>query len=125
MKKLLSLVAIVSAIMFTSCSVSPQDGLKAIADMSNAICPAEQAEGVVLSSVAFENNQMVYNVQVSEENLANFSEAAKDAIIASLQTEQNKDLVDLLKMAKADIVYNYIGEESGDSVQIVITSDEL
>lgn len=113
-------------LMLTSCSVSPQDGLKAIADLTNSLCPTEQAEGVTLTKVSFENNQLVYDVQVNDEVLAVMDgDAAKASIVNGLKNEQNKDLTDLIKAAQASIVYNYVGIESGDTMEITISYTEL
>lgn len=137
MKKsiLFTLMMAVMAITFAACS-SSEDQLKKACEEATKQCPVQADYGMSIVSIDYDDNNVVYNVEVDEaihgadamQQLSAAKEQMQEAMKQAILSGADKDIaamVDLCRKANADIIFKYTGKPSGQSFEIEIPSSEL
>ena len=112
--------------------ISPRDMLEIMITSTNAQCPMQIENGIIMSSVSLEGHNFVYNYSV-DENLVSIEalKQNKSAVKANIKQILSSDdmmvkqMVKICKEANTGIVYRYIGDVSGDVCIIKFSSSEL
>ena len=109
--------------------ISPRDLLEIMVTSTNAQCPVQIEDGMIMSSASLEGNNFVYNYSV-DENLVSIeaikqNKSAVKANIKQILSSNDmtmKQMVKICKEANTGIVYRYIGDVSGDVCIIKFSS---
>lgn len=113
---------------------TPDELLKTQVDITNATCPLQIGEGMVMTKLAIEGNYVVYHCSVNDNVvpislLEQVKEDSKKEIIASLKQQINdpsfKTVIFACKNANKGIAYKYIGNTSKEECLILIELSEL
>ncbi len=131
MKKVCSLLTLVLVLSLTFISCSRSKLAIAVKAM-DLQCPQDCGEAKI-TSVELDGNDVVFKMTLEENefdvsllNNSIFGSIMKIGILESLtQTEEGKELVNLLIEAEANMVYEIKGESSGDVCRLVINTEEL
>ncbi len=132
----LSLAALVVAAALLAASCGPSDTanlikLKAIMAVANASLPEDLGEGLTLKSAAVEDGNVlymvdcdedIYDMDVLEESIDGMRAEIKESLRA---TEGVEELTELCAALHADVVYRYVGDQTGQSVDVTIPYSEL
>lgn len=136
MKKILFACALVSALLFTSCSAAKLEFM--VADLQSE-CPLEMDEGVIINDVTTDSNDnIIFEVLLEDENI--YGLAIADVLAGSYVTEMLEDqfieflrdpdpdvreFVRLLKDANYGIILRLSGMETNMSYDIAISPYEI
>lgn len=112
--------------------ISPRDILEIMVTSTNAQCPAQIEEGMIMSSASLEGGNFVYNYSV-DENIVSIEaiEQNKRAVKANIKQLllsndiSMKQMVKICKEANTGIVYRYVGDVSGDVCIIKFSPSEF
>lgn len=127
--------ALLSALVMTSCG--PEYKLEFAIGAASADCPIYLGDGITMTDIDSEGNNVVYTCIVDESDSETLvsdmnnhvvRSVAKESILSSLVNNPNPDMnefINLVKEAKYNIVYRYIGSLSNEKVDIVIYPHEL
>ena len=122
-------VAIIAMVAgLTSCSKESQ--LKSAVEKANSDCPIYIMDGLQMTSVLDDGSNVVYVVETSEDVLpielieAQSSEM-KNAMATTFNQPDTKELIDVLVECNKGMAFRFVGEQSGDSYEIVFTPAEL
>lgn len=112
--------------------ITPRDMLEIMVASTNAQCPLQIDEMTVLSSVAIEGSNFVYNYSIDENSVSiEALEANKAALKANVKQMLSsldpmvKEIVKVCKEANVNILYRYIGDTSGSVCVVKFTPLEL
>lgn len=120
----------ISTLFFVSCF--GQSRLEKLVKSINDECPYSAGESGEMTSAEIKDGNAVVTFTVNEE-LMNIEvlQANPDLLRNSLvqifnnPTDDLKELIDELKRCNAGLTYVYVGEVSGKSISVTMTSDEL
>lgn len=114
--------------------VTPQEMLQMSALTANVQCPMQIDRFTVMTSVDVEDGNLVYVYEVDERYVSiNALRAAKTQLRAVIKNQllsrsvdpSMSKLLQICKNAEANIVYKYVGEQTGDKMKIVLDPSEL
>lgn len=114
----------------SSCSKSK---LAIAAAAANAECPEQIEEGLTMTEVKLEDGDLVYIVELDEavgsiNELKLGAAFLKPVMVAQFRATNDPDIaemVNLVKEAKADIIYRFIGSQSEKQFDMTISHSEL
>lgn len=114
----------------SSCSKSK---LAIAAAAANADCPEQIEEGLTMTEVKLDEGNLVYVVELDEtvgtiEQLRLGAALLRPVIVGQFTADNDPDIVEmvnLVKEAKADIVYRFIGSQSEKQFDLAISHTEL
>lgn len=114
----------------SSCSKSK---LAIAAAAANAECPEQIEEGLTMTEVKLEDGDLVYVIELDETvgtiNELKLGAAFLRPVMAAQLTAKNDpdivELINLVKEAKADIVYRFIGSQSENQFDMTFSHSEL
>lgn len=127
--------ALLSALVLNSCA--PEYKLEFAIGAASAECPIDLGDGITITNIDSEDNNVVYTCIVDEsdsETLVSdmdnhrIRSVMKESILSTLVNSSDPDMnefINLVKEAKYNIVYRYIGSLSNTKVDIVIYPHEL
>lgn len=127
--------ALLSALVLNSCA--PEYKLEFAIGTASAECPVDLGDGITITEIDSEDNNVVYTCIVDEsdsETLVSdmdnhrIRSVMKESILSTLVNSSDPDMnefINLVKEAKYNIVYRYIGSLSNAKVDIVIYPHEL
>lgn len=123
---LLSLLAIVA---LSSCSGGSTSKLAMECKAANALCPQYVDEGLTMTSVKFENGNVVYTCTCDEyllgpdiiDRFDSVRPRMTAAIIDSwVNDPDDTEIRDECNRAGANVIFIYVGKPSGKKMQIVV-----
>lgn len=135
MKKYFLFCALIIALVLTSCS--PEFKLEFQVGVASADCPVDIGDGVTITNIDTEGNNVVYTCVVDESDgetsVADFDDpfvrsVMKEASLEYIKTDSDPDtreLIRLIKDANYNIVYRYVGSHTNAKVNIIIYPHEL
>lgn len=134
MKRLALVLAVVALTLATACSKKAE--LKLGVAMANKECPMEIEEGMVVTEIALEGDDIVYTCMIDDDEEITVCDMddpylkaiMKEAVLAGLVYESDSDVHDfigLIKDTESTIVYRMVGTYSGCEVNIPIRYTEL
>ncbi len=123
-------------LLFALTACNPASQLEIAIKAANLECPMDAGNGVTITEIYTEDNNVVYKALVDENELVSVADfdneivisLMKAAMIESLKnqnSEEEKKFLELIKETDYNLVYRYIGKSSNYQVDIVITPDEL
>lgn len=135
MKKIFLIISLMAAIAigFSSCGNSSDTRLKAEIAVANEDFPATLEEGIQLVQMAEEGDNVVCYCEVDEgiydmELIDSVKDNLKENIYENLSDPDDSDITYMAKLlvdANKNLVYRYVGADSGDAVDIVITVEDM
>ncbi len=134
MKRFLCYLIAASAIIATATSCNfDRMALKFDVFLSNLDCPFEIEDGIVCESISLEEDYVVYECMLDELDLTIYDimlakQEVREAMYDSLVNSYDADIesfVDMCIECNIGIIYNYIGEMSGDICTIQFEPYEL
>lgn len=135
------MVAFIAMLSFmVSCTeAKAQDALqsktakyKAFVELLNMNCPVSMGMAGELTSVAFEDGNLIYNLSLNE-SLADIEKLGKNpqlmkSSMTAMFRNPNKDTKILMYMMEKDSIgmtYNYVGKDSGKKASLTISYEDL
>ena len=117
------------AIMSFFCSCA-ETRLKSAAEAANKDCPISLGISGEMTSVAYEDNAMVFTFTLNEQYnnidvLAANPKNMKASFIAGMRNEKTKELFDLMIESDAGLCIVFKGKESGKEAKFNLTAAEL
>lgn len=117
-------------------SCSGKSKLQSACEEANKQCPVRMDNGIEMTNIAFDGENVVYTVEVSEtlygDNIISQFEEAKDAMAAAMEeavkSGNDKDVKALLKQCKeagANLEFKFVGVPSNASFSIELPSDKV
>lgn len=134
MKRNLSVLTIclVALLSLTSClNKMSNAAIKEIANQTNAECPMQIDQMIILTGVKLDGNYFVYNYEVDEtiaplEKLEDMGFIDRDKIIIKLtESEDAEKLMNLLQSAGKTLRYQYRGVQSGKELTLELLPSEV
>lgn len=134
-KKLFFISAVMGALVLASCSSGSK--VEIAVGAASADCPMDLGEGLTITDIDTEGNNVVYNCVVDESDgetsVADFDDpivrsAMKEAMMEFLLDDSDPDMkefIDLVKDANYNIVYRFVGSHSNAKVDVVVYAHEL
>lgn len=125
-----------NAIMATAATINPEQRLADEIALSRSSLPARMADAITITDVVDINGYVVFECSVDESiagdgAMANLKENAaglRASMAEALASEGNPDverLVDVTTAAGRGISYRYTGSESGDTMSVAFSPQEL
>ncbi len=133
MKKTLVAISCLLVAVMTMFSCSEGETKLSIAvAAADKLMPQSMGMMGEMTSIDYEDNMVVFTCMVNEDivpldQLELNQAEAKNAMLLSFKNgdDNMKEMLGLMKDAKAGMMYKYVGKDSGDEVKIVLEADEL
>ena len=135
MKKLITLLLL--AVSLSGFAESPVSLLELAVREANVDCPYDIEDGLTITKLATEANNVVYTCMVDEVvteltiedmRIPEVNEAMKEVLISSLKDTSDEDIKefrDLVKQARYNVVYRFVSNRTGNETDIKIYTNEL
>ena len=135
MKKLITLLLL--AVSLSGFAESPVSLLELAVREANVDCPYDIEDGLTITKLATEANNVFYTCMVDEvvteltiEDMRSpeVNEAMKEVLISSLKDTSDEDIKefrDLVKQARYNVVYRFVSNRTGNETDIKIYTNEL
>jgi hypothetical protein len=135
-KNILMTSAVIACTMLCLFSCTSKDMLSIAVEACAEECPMDLGGGLVMTDVTIQNGDVVYLYEMDENSydIASIKSdpitqaLMKEAMLEELNNSSDKSLHDFIKIVRksnADIIYRYVGSESGKGFDIVINNSEL
>ncbi len=133
MKKSLLFTLLMTVFVIALSSCSKQSELQKTCEEANKECPIQADYGMTITSINYDGKNVVYTVDVDEavygeDAIAQFN-MVKDQMAAAMNESVKQggddDIAKMMKLCKeadANLVFNYVGKPSGQSMSIEISS---
>lgn len=135
MKKLITLLLL--AVSLSGFAESPVSLLELAVREANVDCPYDIEDGLTITKLATEANNVFYTCMVDEVvteltiedmRIPEVNEAMKEVLISSLKDTSDEDIKefrDLVKQARYNVVYRFVSNRTGNETDIKIYTNEL
>lgn len=136
MKKTI-LFLLLFAASFSVFATSPVSQLELAVREANTDCPYDIDDGLTITKLATEANNVVYTCMMDEVvteltiedmRIPEVNDAMKQVLLQSIKDTSDDDIKEfrnLVKQARYNIVYRFISTKSGNETDIKIYSNEL
>lgn len=134
MKKVKIVMSMMLSVLFVALvSCSAGDRLQSEVDAFNKQCPQDMGNGMEMTSVSIESNELIYLFTVDAGKLGvpfsmlkSTQSTMKDGVKGTIAGDASiKKLAELLIEANYPMVFRYKDKAGGDSFDVKITPEEL
>lgn len=129
-KELIGIVSLIICAIVLFCCSCTENKLKEAAEQANKNCPVSLGIVGEMTSITYESNTMEFLFTVDDQftnidALGANPEKMKSSLLAMVNNEKTKELIEMLIDADADLSIVYKGKTSGKEANITISSTEL